>query len=435
MLNLLKNKENNNIKEMEKLLDQIEQFILRDRNDIEITDKKIQIPSHLNNIYNKIKNIAHILQEKTKKDLGVNGKMLIVIEKMSDGDFSDTINISTDDPYLNYFAKSLNKTNKKLHSNFTNILYVLKEYERGFYINSINEKQFRNGEIKNLLKGINNLKNSITQMLKDSYSYGYQLQETASLLNQKLKDIISYSDKQSKTIDEIYFNIEELMKHAKATTNIIQNLQQSSIKMKNSANQGMNYANKTVNAMQEINNATSAIEEAIEVIDQIAFQTNILSLNAAVEAATAGEAGKGFAVVASEVRNLASRSADAAKSIKELVSQANKKANEGKKISDDMIQEYKILIENIGNSRNLINETTQSINHQLENIDNIENTLKHIKNVTDNYVKISHETNYISQDINEISQKLFEITEKTEFKGKDEIAKDSFEKSQQVEYV
>ncbi|RXI27686.1 methyl-accepting chemotaxis protein, partial [Arcobacter defluvii] len=83
-------------------------------------------------------------------------------------------------------------------------------------------------------------------------------------------------------------------------------------------------------SMDEINNQVNLINEAITVIDQIAFQTNILSLNAAVEAATAGEAGKGFAVVAAEVRNLASRSAEAAKEIKAIVENATSKADQGK---------------------------------------------------------------------------------------------------------
>ncbi|MFV7791462.1 methyl-accepting chemotaxis protein, partial [Aliarcobacter lanthieri] len=98
----------------------------------------------------------------------------------------------------------------------------------------------------------------------------------------------------------------------------------------------------------------AAISEAIGVNDNIAFQTNILSINAAVEAATAGEAGKGFAVVAQEVRNLASRSAEAAKEIKDIVELATRKANDGKNIANSMIEGYKDLNYSISQTMNLI---------------------------------------------------------------------------------
>ncbi|MCV6607235.1 MAG: methyl-accepting chemotaxis protein [Campylobacterales bacterium] len=140
---------------------------------------------------------------------------------------------------------------------------------------------------------------------------------------------------------------------------------------KASADSGKQLANSTGTAMTDINNSTTAIKDSIEVIDQIAFQTNILSLNAAVEAATAGEAGKGFAVVAQEVRNLASRSSKAASEIKTLVEKANLKTNEGKVTSDDMIKGFNNLDSKISETRVMIQNIAESSKEQLNIISKI----------------------------------------------------------------
>ncbi|WP_258239336.1 methyl-accepting chemotaxis protein, partial [Arcobacter sp. CECT 8989] len=131
-------------------------------------------------------------------------------------------------------------------------------------------------------------------------------------------------------LNEIRSNI------SNSTENIIQ-MSLNAKELTSSVKEGEKLASKTTVAMSEINEQVSEITNAIGIIDQIAFQTNILSLNAAVEAATAGEAGKGFAVVAQEVRNLASRSATAANEIKIIVENATQKANEGKQIASKMI--------------------------------------------------------------------------------------------------
>ena len=134
--------------------------------------------------------------------------------------------------------------------------------------------------------------------------------------------------------------------------------------------------------MDEINQKVQAINEAITVIDQIAFQTNILSLNAAVEAATAGEAGRGFAVVAGEVRNLATRSTQAAQEIKNLVENATFKTNEGKKISDEMSNGYNNLNTLISETINIIQEVSVASNEQLTGIEQINHAISILDKVT-----------------------------------------------------
>jgi methyl-accepting chemotaxis protein len=133
-------------------------------------------------------------------------------------------------------------------------------------------------------------------------------------------------------------SIEEITSNIRNNTENIAKMATYSNSVTKSASDGEKLANQTTVAMDEINTQVNLINEAISIIDQIAFQTNILSLNAAVEAATAGEAGRGFAVVAAEVRNLASRSAEAAKEIKTLVENATKKQMMEKILLNNMIR-------------------------------------------------------------------------------------------------
>ncbi|OQR40554.1 chemotaxis protein, partial [Aliarcobacter cryaerophilus] len=173
--------------------------------------------------------------------------------------------------------------------------------------------------------------------------------------------------------------------------------------------------------LDEINTQVNLVNEAISVIDNIAFQTNILSLNAAVEAATAGEAGKGFAVVAQEVRNLASRSAEAAREIKDIVELATKKANEGKEIANSMIEGYKGLNESINQTINLISDIEMSSKEQLLGIEQINDAVNQLDQQTQQNAMIASQTNDIAITSDKIAKLIVEDANKKEFHGKNDI--------------
>ena len=171
--------------------------------------------------------------------------------------------------------------------------------------------------------------------------------------------------------------------------------------------------------MDEINIEVNAINDAILVIDQIAFQTNILSLNAAVEAATAGEAGKGFAVVAQEVRNLASRSAEAAREIKHIVENATFKANSGKQIATNMIVGYKELNETILKTIDLIKDIENSSKEQLAGIEQINGAVTELDQQTQQNANVAMQTKQVAQSTLFIANQVVKNANDKEFIGKE----------------
>ena len=269
--------------------------------------------------------------------------------------------------------------------------------------------------------GLNNLADIISDMLVENKSNGLTLGESSHILLKNVDILNRNSNEAAAALEETAAAVEEISSNISNNTNNIVKMSQLASSVTDSASKGERLANQTTDAMNEIDREVNAINEAISVIDQIAFQTNILSLNAAVEAATAGEAGKGFAVVAAEVRNLASRSADAAKEIKILVETATKKADQGKKISEDMISGYKMLNDNISQTIELIKNVEGSSKEQLAGIEQINDAISALDQQTQQNAIIATQTYEVAIQTDTIAKLVVSNANAKEFIGKNEV--------------
>jgi hypothetical protein len=232
------------------------------------------------------------------------------------------------------------------------------------------------------------------------------LNSNTNILLDTSSTLSNSSNKQAASLEETAASIDDITTTIKSNTSNVARMSNISDELQNKASKGNILASDTSKAMEEINDKIDQINSAISIIDQIAFQTNILSLNAAVEAATAGEAGKGFAVVAQEVRNLASRSADAANEIKQLVEDATQKATNGKQISASMIDGYSELNEKITQTKTIIDDVTVASRDQQNKIEQINITISQIDKMTQENASSASNLNQISAEVEKLSKEI-----------------------------
>jgi methyl-accepting chemotaxis protein len=400
-------------------------YLNREIKDVSLLDDRA------NDEFGEMSKVVNENITKTKKGIEEDRKLIdetiSVLGEFEQGDLCQRLNINVSNPALMQLKDVLNKMADNLESNIDNVLHILEEYSNYHYLNKISTNDIKEHLLK-LASGVNTLGDSITEMLVENKSNGLTLDESSNILLTNVDKLNISSNEAAASLEETAAAIEEITSNIRHNTESITKMANYSEKVTSSAIHGENLANQTNISMDEINAQVTAINEAITVIDQIAFQTNILSLNAAVEAATAGEAGKGFAVVAAEVRNLASRSAEAAKEIKDLVQNATTKANQGKEIAGNMIEGYKQLNGNISQSINLISDIQNASKEQLLGIEQINDAVNQLDQQTQQNAMVASQTHDVAVLTDEIAKLIVSSADKKEFLGKNQVEARNIEK-------
>ncbi len=317
-----------------------------------------------------------------KDDMHVLGELVIALDKVAQGIYSTQINSSTSNFMVHTLKEVVNKMLVRANTNIEDLVEIIGLYSEHDYRRQVNINPILKGKMKLAMEQINQLGSELNNNAKHNLENGALLEKNSLTMNRSVENLANKANAQAASLEETAAALEEITGITKNNTQNAHKMSNLSKDVKDSVILGENLANKTASSMDEINAKVEAINEAIEVIDQIAFQTNILSLNAAVEAATAGEAGKGFAVVAQEVRNLANRSAEAAKEIKNLVENATSKTNDGKKISDEMKAGYSNLNKLISETIDIIQDVSIASSEQLKGIEQINDAVSILDRVT-----------------------------------------------------
>ena len=369
-----------------------------------------QMAKHINENINKTKKLID-------NDKMLLNSIMTVLAEFQEGDLSKRITDSSSNESLNTLTTLINKMANNLEKNIKSILSVLDEYKLYNYKNRISNDNVK-AHFHELGNGINNLADSITKILIENRTNGVDLDNSSNTLLDSVENLKNNINISTKSIQQTSSQIDSVTNKINLSCNDVEEMASFSNELTTSVKEGEILAKKTTLAMDEINLQVSSINKAIEVIDQIAFQTNILSLNAAVESATAGEAGKGFAVVAGEVRNLANRSAQAAKEIKTLVENSKLKTVEGKSIADKMINGYSNLSTNINNTTILIDKVSKSYLEQQESLEDINYSISSSLDKTKSNADIVKNSFDVAKNTDKIAKEILKETEKTEFVGK-----------------
>ncbi|MDJ0739786.1 MAG: methyl-accepting chemotaxis protein [Gammaproteobacteria bacterium] len=324
------------------------------------------------------------------------------------GDLAQRIDLDGKHGFYRRLGEGFNTLLDRLSGVFADIATVMGGLADGDLRNSIDNDY--DGTFDRVKQDVNrtlgNLGDVVARLVTVSDSVNAAVGDIAS----GNSNLSQRTEQQAASLQETAASVEELTSTVRNNADNAQQADQLAGSARQTAERGGEVVNEAIDAMQQISTSSKKIAEIVGVIDEIAFQTNLLALNASVEAARAGEQGRGFAVVASEVRNLASRSADAAREIKDLIHDSSRKVESGAELVNTSGQTLAEIVESVKKVGDIVAEIAAASAEQSAGIDQVNQAITHMDGMTQQNAALAEQTSAASQAVSGNADELKQLT-------------------------
>ena len=337
-------------------------------------------------------------------EVSVEKEVAAIIEAANLGDFTQRIGLEGKEGFFLQVGKGINGLMETSSVGLEEVVRILGALSRGDLTEKITNEYFGTfGQLKDD-------SNATVVQLTELISRVKEAADTISTASKEIAsgntDLSSRTEEQASSLEETAASMEELTSTVKQNAENARQANQLALSASDIAVKGGRVVGQVVGTMSSISDSSKKIVDIISVIDGIAFQTNILALNAAVEAARAGEQGRGFAVVASEVRNLAQRSAAAAKEIKELISDSVEKVGAGTRLVDEAGKTMDEVVNSVKRVTDIMAEITAASTEQSQGIEQVNTAITQMDDVTQQNAALVEEAAAAAESLEEQAQDL-----------------------------
>lgn len=319
------------------------------------------------------------LEDRTQ-ELAIEDNVQNMVQSALDGDLSQRIPCEGQGGFIEMLSTGINELVAVCEGVTNETIAVLSNLSNGDLTRKI-QGQYK-GSFHKLQEDANLTVDRLTEVVSNIKDASESVATGAHEIFEGNTNLSNRTEQQASSLEETASSMEEMTSTVQQNAKNAREADKLALVAREKAEQGGTVVGNAVSAMAEINKSSKHIADIISVIDEIAFQTNLLALNASVEAARAGEQGRGFSVVASEVRNLAGRSAAAAKEIKELIQDSLLKVTEGSKLVDESGQTLEEIIGAVKKVTDIVGEISAASEEQASGIEEVNKSITQMDEMT-----------------------------------------------------